>query len=94
MEGTKGLLNGEVLSGEGIWSLDRGGGCGKAAKSEVTQGKQMESCFFLGPSTGTHTEGAQRHLKTPKKMLLHNVCGHLAAAKSSVVQQVPGLING
>ena len=67
MEGTKGLLNGEVLSGEGIWSLDRGGGCGKAAKSEVTQGKQMESCFFLGPSTGTHTEGSTEAFENTKE---------------------------
>lgn len=58
MEGMTALLHGDVLSRECVWSLDRGEGCGKAAKSEVTQGKQKESCFFLGPSAGTCTKGS------------------------------------
>lgn len=61
-------------------STGAGGGCGKALN--------QQRGFSLGPALE-----AQRGLKTPK-MLLCSVCGYLAAAKSSFVQQVPGLITG
>lgn len=39
--GTKRLMHGEALSGEVVQSVDKGGGggCGKAAKPEVAEGK-------------------------------------------------------
>jgi len=67
MQGSKGLLCQEVLSGEGTQSLGGGGGCGKAAKSEVTQGKQMVSCFFWGPSPGTRTGGGTEVLESTEE---------------------------
>lgn len=84
MEGMKGLLHGKCL-------VERACGAWIEDKSEVAQGKQRESFCSLGPSTGTLE--AQKHLKHQRRNLLH-VCGDLAAAKSSLVQQVPGLING
>lgn len=85
-EGEKGLVLWEC-SASGAWIA--GEDVGKL-QNQKRHGASRRSCFFLGPSTGTRSEV----LKTPKKMPLLCVCEHLAASKSSLNQQVPGLISG
>lgn len=49
--------------------------------------------FSWALSLGHVPKGARGHLKTLKQMLPHSVCRHLDA-KTSLAQQVPGLIPG
>lgn len=67
----------------------RGGSAQHRGWRRVWEGsKSARRGFSLGPALE-----AQRGLETPK-MPLCSVCGYFAAAKSSFVQQVPGLITG
>lgn len=91
MEGMTALLHGDVLSRECIWSLDRGEGCGESCKIRSDTGQAKGELLFLGSFCWDMYQREHRGIWKHQRMLLHSVCGHLAAAKSSLVQQVPGL---
>lgn len=57
-------------------------------KLQIRSDRASKERLFLGPALE-----AQRGLET-LKMLLYSECGYLAAAESSFVQQVPGLMTG
>lgn len=69
-------------------------GVGKLQNQKYRRASQWRVRFPWVIPFGRVLQGAQRHLKTPKQMLLQSVYGHLAATASSLLPEIPGLING